>query len=54
MEMVMVMVIVILSLFVLVKGNGERYDMDTYNYMQILRPVGSSMINGTNTKSPVS
>ena len=44
---------IISNLLVLVQGNGERYDLETYKIMQILRPVGSSMRNGTNTNSPV-
>ena len=47
-------IILNLLVLVLVQGNSERYDLETYKIMQILRPQGSSMSNGTNTRSPVS
>ena len=54
MKMMLLLFIYLFALVYVVHGNGERYDIETYNIMQILRPVGSSMSNGTNTKSPVS
>ena len=44
---------ILLKLLVFVEGNGEKYDLETYNLMQILRPIGSSIINGTNIRSPI-
>jgi|LauGreSBDMM110SN_4_FD.fasta_scaffold419996_1 hypothetical protein len=37
-----------------VYSNGEKYNLETYNIMQILKPVGAVIKNGSIVKSPVS
>ena len=43
-----------LTIIILVESRGEKYDLETFNIMQILRPVGSKFINATLNNNLVS
>lgn len=49
-----VIIILLFGCGVYVNATGEKYNLEIYNIMQILKPSGAVVKNGTIIKSPVS